>query len=200
MRHTPSTILLGLMICLSLSLLVLAGCSSDRTQNPATPSQSPAEPEWLTVNGAWEPQAVALGAVKANAKSGSQAGNPPSTPPGHRSAEIDGAVGGTVTEGRFTLYFPPGSFVGTQLITINDQSGPYIECDLEPEGLQFSAPVTLTVDLAGINGEIGSISVFWYNPDTTNWYDINGAYDLNSHTVSATLAHFSLYRSGRAGW
>jgi hypothetical protein len=111
---------------------------------------------------------------------------------------INGSTGGTIENGRFSVTFAPGAFSGSRRIELIDSTDEYLECQLFPEGIYFTAPVVLTVDLEGTNGDDQSTTVYWNDDDT--WVDVGSWYSSGEHTVSTDLDHFSEYRPGRAGW
>jgi hypothetical protein len=71
-------------------------------------------------------------------------------PPQSGGALINGAQGGRVTVGRFTLDVPPGAFQGfaTVLIAVPDPHRLQCSLDIVP-ARSFNAPVKLTVNASG---------------------------------------------------
>jgi hypothetical protein len=218
-RMSPKRIAQLSAIAATLSLLFIGGCGSDRTSGLVGPEPTDGQPGFVLPS-VMAPAGAVLG--RGNASGGNsggpggsngtnqQVGSGPDLPSGVQfpsaSASINGAVGGTVTCGRFTLTFAPGAFSGVQTITILDTTAPYVECRLLPEGLPFSAPVTLAIDLKGTTGPDSNLSVFWYDPAAPAlmpWVDVGGQYNISKKTLTTVLAHFSTYRPGslgRAGW
>jgi hypothetical protein len=120
---------------------------------------------------------------------------------GSVSQSINGSVGGQVSNGRFTLTVPAGAFTGTRTITVALSEVDELQCELYPEGLQFSVPATLAISLSGTSlDDDSAATVAWYNPGAAVWVDMNGAFDVATHSVRAALPHFSIYRGIRAGW
>jgi hypothetical protein len=159
-----------------LAAALIQGCSGERDGNLLGPT--------MRDNGA-----VSVGVA------------PPAIIPGQTgvSQMIDGSLGGQVSNGRFTLLVPAGAFPGTRIITIATSAVDELQCELYPEGLQFAVPATLAIDLTGTGlDEDPAATVLWYDPNTANWVDMNGALDV--HSVRAALPHFSIYRGHRAGW
>lgn len=115
------------------------------------------------------------------------------------SAVIDGSRGGTVTNGRYSVWFAPGAFSGTQTITVTDTKSSDGSCMLGPDGLTFSGTVILTIDIKGSGWESPFATIEWWNPTTATWVDLHGIYSADSGKVYTPLAHFSTYRP-RAGW
>jgi len=187
-----------------LPLLLLGGCGSDANLDPVNPAPvSDGSQFYQSEDGGAAP--LALGAKGGKAPKGgereaeegaSAMGGPISV-----SATIDGSRGGVITNGRYRLHFPAGAFAGTQTITIEDPANGYVECHLYPEGLTFDKQITLQVNLLGTTG-MGehAATIYWYDPVAGSWVDIGGAYVAPAQSVVAKLDHFSIYRSGRAGW
>ena len=111
---------------------------------------------------------------------------------------IDGARGGTVVNGRFSVTFAPGAFANSLEIILIDATDEFLECHLFPEGILFEAPVALSVDLEETTGDDAATTVYWNDRD--EWVDVGSWYVSGEHTVSTDLDHFSEYRPGRAGW
>lgn len=111
---------------------------------------------------------------------------------------IDGAEGGTIENGRFSLNFAPGAFPGRIKIELIDTTEDYLKCELYPEGIYFNAPVVLTVDVAETTGDDDMTTLYWN--DRGDWTDVGSWYSSGEHTVSTNLEHFSEYAPGRAGW
>ena len=112
---------------------------------------------------------------------------------------IKGADGGEVVNGRYRLWFAPGAFTGTETITITDPGTADGQCVLGPEGLHFSALVTLTIDVNGTVFDSPVVTIEWWDPTAASWVDMYGLYSAYSHNVYIVLPHFSTYRP-RAGW
>jgi len=176
--------------------LLAAGCSTDHGTSPAL----------SRVNG---PEAGNAGPSSQDQGSLARARSTGSLPQGLQaggsvalstSADVDGAVGGTLSVGRITLTFAPGAFSGTKTITIYDTSNGGVSCQLYPEGLQFSQPVTLQMQLVGTSLDDSTATVDWFNPNAGSWVGIGGNYQSPDHSVVANLQHFSTYRGSRAGW
>jgi len=207
-------------------LLLAGGCTSDQAVNGPAPGEQP-EFQFAIVSGDTDPGATPLGRP-GSPSGGGRSSNPGSDPsssstyggadattaswdnPSSTSgmAMIDGSRGGVVQAGRFTVRFSRGAFPGTEMIVVRETPGAVVECELLPEGLQFQAPVTLTIDLYGTTGDMEGATIVWLDTlagSGNSWVDMLGVYDPNHHTVTATLQHFSTYRgalvlSGRAGW
>lgn len=195
--RTPATHgLLTLMV--ASALLGAGGCGTDRQAAPGSPVVSADQDIWVR-----DLASIGLAPLAQGQKPPSGSGpaadatgvNAPS------SARIEGEVGGFVSNDRITVVFPPGAFRGSRVISLDVQNtNGYIECHLFPEGLTFDLPVDLSMSLLNSTGDSQSTTVYWYDPDTDTWVDMQGAYDPSAHDVVAKLHHFSTYRAGRAGW
>ncbi|HOS67588.1 MAG TPA: hypothetical protein PLI54_06595, partial [Methanoculleus sp.] len=65
-----------------------------------------------------------------------------------------------------------------------------------PAGATFDPPVVLTYTLSAEEwAEIGSATpkVIWYNPGTGKWQEIPATVDPAARTITAEVAHFSIY-------
>ncbi len=118
---------------------------------------------------------------------------------------IDGSIGGSLTNGRWSVNVPPGAIDGSASIGIGVADAGSSNCQLEiyPVTMNhFSVPVQLSVSCPTVSSaELQSYVILLYNPQTGTWAPVAGSkVDLASKTVSAPLQHFSTYRVGRAGW
>ena len=174
-RRTQS---IGQWTILAVATLVLlvAGCSSERHAIPSAPAGQVPDSR--------------LGVVL---------GLPASSSASHGNV-IDGAVGGTISTGRYTLTIPPGAFNGTQTISLQSSGGNQLQVVCLPEGLQFAVPATLEINVAGSTVDAGDATIYWYDPDQGVWVDMHGVYQSGKHSVTALIPHFSTYSGGRGGW
>ena len=126
-----------------------------------------------------------------------------------RTLNIVGSLGGSLSNGRFTVDIPAGAIEGTADVAIGVANSKSYACELRilPEDRNsFSKPVMLTVNCSDIpTTALKDYVVFWFNPDTRQWVPVPGSQvDLNAKKCSAPLRHFSSYsvgpRSGKAGW
>ena len=104
---------------------------------------------------------------------------------------VSAAEGGTVTNGYFTLYFPPGALEEDTEITVEMPRYPEAVVRLGPHGIQFLKEVTLSLPLGVVETEAEDYKVVWFNDETETWEDIGGHYI--DGTISAQLEHFSGY-------
>jgi hypothetical protein len=117
--------------------------------------------------------------------------------------EVDGAVGGTLTCGRFTLTIPPKAFEGTAKIhmTIPDSAVTLCDMDIEPStSNHFDVPVTLALNLKGLDVNTQLVSILWWDPVANGWVAMPSDKNLASEIVTSSLSHFSRYAGGKAGW
>lgn len=138
----------------------------------------------------------ALGATPMGAQSG--------------SSEVDGAVGGEVQVGRFTVIVPAGAFAGTATIHVNIPDPNVVACELEispAEANAFAIPVQLRADCQGAtNVDLANCGTLWFDEENGVWRTVSGTIvDLENHTVTASLWHFSHYGvadllQGKASW
>lgn len=122
--------------------------------------------------------------------------------------DIVGAVGGSLTNDRWTLNVPPNAISGNATIQLGvlNAASPACSIEITPASANhFAVPVQLTVDCSSIpTDRLQRYSIFWYDPAAANWVPVVSSVDLQSKTISAPLQHFSEYSvrplTGRAGW
>lgn len=126
-----------------------------------------------------------------------------------KTLDISGSVGGTLTNGRWTVAVPPDAVSGSATVSIDIPNPVSPACQLEitpATSNHFAVPVELTVDCSSVPAEkLKTFSIFWYDPSTSKWVPVaNSTVDLQHKTVSAPLQHFSKYGvgplEGRASW
>jgi len=126
-----------------------------------------------------------------------------------RTLTLVGSLGGTLTNGRWTVAIPPNAISGTATVTVGVTSLTSSACQLDILPLSqnhFAVPVTLTVDCRAVSADqLAGYTIFWYDPVANKWVPVQGAQvNLVNKTVSAPLAHFSRYAvgpaDGKAGW
>jgi hypothetical protein len=120
--------------------------------------------------------------------------------PGYSTELIEASKGGAVEFGRFKVTLPAGALSSDTYITVRDPGGYIVQCELEPHGTQFLAPVELQVDLRGLFYLPFTDWSIYYHTDAGVWQDQGGSF--NNGKVTANLWHFSDYAParGRAGW
>ncbi|HKQ57090.1 MAG TPA: hypothetical protein VJY35_04410 [Candidatus Eisenbacteria bacterium] len=121
--------------------------------------------------------------------------------------QIHGFAGGTVSAGNFTVVIPPLAVAGnaTVKVTQPDASKPYVKLEIFPAAAnKFRVPVTLVAHASPMGDvKLQSAYISWFNPATGKWERIASSVSLETHTVTATLKHFSEYAvevDGKAGW
>jgi len=121
-----------------------------------------------------------------------------------QSAAIDGARGGELRAGRFSLVVPAGAFQGLAVISMTMPDSTVMVCDLAitPSSLnKFSVPVQLTADLSSTNMKDASgCTNYWFDPTNVRWVSLSTKSRCSGSLVTSGLDHFSTYGSGKAGW
>ncbi len=107
------------------------------------------------------------------------------------SMVISAEMGGTVTNGYVSLYFPPGALNEDTEITIDMPRYPEAMVELGPHGIEFNKNVTMTLPLDKVDSDASSYRTLWNNEDTGIWEDIGGRTENNN--VVTELKHFSDY-------
>jgi len=124
------------------------------------------------------------------------------------TSTIDGEKGGILRVGRFTIYVPPGAFVGPASISLRVPDPSMLICDLEitpqPDG-NFKVPIRLEADCKNIVGaeKLYDLNILWMNYGEERWEKKSETtVDEQNSRVSSNLDHFSTYGvgEGRAGW
>ena len=157
-----------------LSVLAAMGCG---TNSPVTPSQDD------TLPGVENPLFVQL-----TASSGSSSSIELGASPG---TIISAEEGGIVTNGYYTLYFPPGALDEDTEITIEMPSFPEAVVELGPHGIQFNKPVTMSLSLDMVDSDAEGFVVYYYNEDSGLWENIGG--ETTDQATIVELEHFSDY-------
>ena len=123
------------------------------------------------------------------------------------SASIDGAVGGRLTVGRFTLVIPRGAFQGPATVSITVPDSGVVHCELgiePPTANSFAVPVILRSDCSGTNALLANrLTQLWFDEQALLWREVPGSQpDVVNFDVVAPLQHFSEYgvTEGKAGW
>lgn len=102
---------------------------------------------------------------------------------------ISAAEGGTVSNGYFSLYFPPGALVEDTEITIEMPRYPEAVVRLGPHGIQFLKEVTLSLPLGVVETEADDYMTIWFNEELGLWVDTGGY--VENGTIKVDLLHFS---------
>lgn len=160
-----------------LTVLAAMGCG---TNSPVSPTQE------ITMPGVDNPQFVRI--LPASEGSDRAMYSASST----SAAEVVSAEeGGVVTNGVYSVYFPPGALDEDTEITMEMPQYPYAVVRLGPHGIQFNKKVILSLDGDMIDSDATQFRVLWYNEDTGVWEDVGGY--MEDGDVKAELEHFSDY-------
>ncbi len=174
-------------------LAVFLGCGRVPTQPTPEAPQGYANPQFVRV--------PSPGAGESFGVSGSQSLS--------GTAQIDGAVGGSLTVGRFTVTVPAGAYNGPATVTISAPDSTVLQCNLaiSPGNIdRFVVPVTLSTSCAGIPGlDLSGLQTLWRNPADGLWYPEATSANVLAATVNTPLGHFSSYgvadtNIGKSGW
>jgi hypothetical protein len=127
------------------------------------------------------------------------------------SALIDGAQGGVVTVGRFSVIVPPGAFVGTGTVTINVPDQAVVACELDidtPAAAGFDEQISLVANCQGVtNVDLSDCGTLQLDASASVWRSVDGSIvHLENSTVVAPVPQSSTsygianVLEGRAGW
>jgi hypothetical protein len=113
---------------------------------------------------------------------------------------ISASEGGTISNGRVTLIFPPNALDEDTWITVEMINDGTLGVELGPHGIQFNEAVTIKIDLSGTTGEgVGNAtSTLWYN-EVEDWWEEMPSLDNDANTTKSSLQHFSKYKVGTLG-
>ncbi|MDH3216370.1 MAG: hypothetical protein OEN01_08770 [Candidatus Krumholzibacteria bacterium] len=117
------------------------------------------------------------------------------------SAMVSASEGGTLTNGRVTLEFPAGALSEDTEITMEMLNDGTLGVELSPHGIQFNAPVVLSMGLEGTTAEgmAASLATYYDNPESGQHEPIPMAAPVDANTTRALIDHFSKYRDGSNG-
>jgi hypothetical protein len=156
-----------------LSVLAALGCG---TYSPVAPSNSSMpgleNPEFATLLSASKGSDTAMRSAVA-------------------SAMISAKDGGVVSNGFYSVYFAPGALEKDTEISIEMPQFPKAVVQLSPHGIQFNAPVILSLALDKTSAVSNEWNVLWLNDVTGLWESIGGY--VEDGAVKAELKHFSEY-------
>ncbi len=162
-----------LLVISSLSVLAALGCG---TYSPVAPSNS-------SMPGVENPAFATL----LPASKGSDAAMRSDV----ASAMIWAKDGGTVSNGYYSVYFAPGALKEDTEISIEMPEFPQAIVRLSPHGIQFDAPVILSLDLGKAVEMSDQWNVLWLNDVSGLWESIGGY--MEDGALKAELKHFSEY-------
>ncbi|MCX5752095.1 MAG: hypothetical protein NTW97_00455 [Candidatus Krumholzibacteria bacterium] len=157
-----------------LSILAALGCG---TYSPVAPSNTP------TMPGVENPAFATL----LPASKGSDAAMKSAV----ESAMISAKDGGMISNGYYSVYFAPGALQEDTEVSIEMPEFPKAIVRLSPHGIQFNAPVILSLDLGKAAEQTGEWDVLWLNDVTGLWESIGGY--VEDGALKAELKHFSEY-------
>jgi hypothetical protein len=104
---------------------------------------------------------------------------------------ISAKDGGTISNGYFSLYFPPGALEEDTEISIDMPYYPLAVVRCSPHGIKFNKAVILSLPLDVIESDASDFRVLWHNDDTDLWEDIGGY--IEDDVIIVSLMHFSEY-------
>ena len=119
---------------------------------------------------------------------------------GYVAKFVTAASGGTVVCDRVKVIIPAWSLRADTYITVRQVSEDgNLVAILEPHGIQFQSPVTVQINLTGLQWQpYHDWSLWWLNEATGDWEDQGG--NFHNRTVTSQVSHFSRFTAGRAGW
>jgi len=174
----------NLLIALTfLSVLAAVGCGD---YSPVSPSQD------NTMPGVENPLFVRLLSTPEGSVIPSDSGDR-SIVMGASSKMISAEEGGVVSNGYFSVHFPPGALVEDTEITIEMPEYPSAVVRLSPHGIYFRKEVTLSLPTELIESESAgeNYRVLWFNEEVGVWEDMGGY--VEDSEVRVELEHFSKY-------
>jgi hypothetical protein len=172
-----------IQILMAISFLIVLAALGCGTYSPVAPSNTP------TMPGVENPAFATL----LPASKGSDAAMRSAV----ASAMISAKDGGMVSNGYYSVYFAPGALREDTEISIEMPQFPMAIVRLSPHGIQFSAPVILSLDLAKAAEASGEWDVLWLNDVTGIWESIGGY--VEDGALKTELKHFSEYGDDRTG-
>lgn len=115
---------------------------------------------------------------------------------------LNGRKGGSFSFRKISVKFPPRAVYGRYEIRI-EQPDPRVaiwDLNIEPSS-EFSRPVTITIDYAGLS-DAESHMIVWFDEDTQTWVNLGGLEDKGNQNIKVSVGHFSRYGlcSGTSGW
>ncbi len=121
---------------------------------------------------------------------------PPTANPGMVSKIINGDLGGFISRGRVTLIIPPKTFAGRKIITLQIPLSRDVECRILPEYMKLARPVTLQMNLNGLNLDSPAMSIFRLHYTQNFWIDQNALYNSTTRIAQVEVAQFGSFRAG----
>lgn len=112
----------------------------------------------------------------------------------HTDSAMLGKKGGKIHVGPHTVQIAPRSLAADTMIVVTAPAGNYIELQLEPHGLQFNAPVWLTMSYHACESDVrGSLRTVYVDDSRTILEVLPSATDAVRRKVVAPTTHFSGY-------
>jgi len=110
------------------------------------------------------------------------------------SSMISAEFGGTISNGRVTLEFPPHALDQDTEISIEMLGDGTLGVELSPHGTQFNHPVTMSMDLTGTSaeGNAANTNTVYYN-ETSDQYELQEKLESDPNTTRSSIRHFSRY-------
>jgi hypothetical protein len=166
-----------IQIQMAISFLIVLAALGCGTYSPVAPSNSP------TMPGIENPAFATL----LPASKGSDAAMRSAV----ASAMISAKDGGVVSNGYYSVHFAPGALKEDTEISIEMPEFPKAIVRLSPHGIQFDAPVILSLALDKAAAASSEWDVLWLNDATGLWESIGGY--VEDGALKAELKHFSEY-------
>jgi hypothetical protein len=106
-----------------------------------------------------------------------------------------GPLGGTINFGPHSLVVPPAALLTPTLITATAPADGHLTAVLQPSGLQFILPATLSLGYSQCNPQpSNTLSVVYLSGPLGQILELlPSLLHLDTHTVSAPIWHFSVY-------
>ena len=131
---------------------------------------------------------------------------PVNAPTSQASTPVAAVMGGSVSlAGKASLVIPAGAMATNQTITVVEYDASTLPVtdsntrlvssikDFKPDGLTFSRPVLLSLnvaaDVAASRGP--ALTVFYFNPQTGLWERVGGSLTADLSAVVTNITHFS---------
>ena len=101
---------------------------------------------------------------------------------------------------RYAVTFSQNALSSAMTISMSERDPKIVDVKLDPDGISFDAPVTLTINYAGTPNDPDSPyftgfapKVRRFNPANGSWTDVPGSDDPSSKIYTAQLSGFSRY-------
>ena len=101
---------------------------------------------------------------------------------------------------RYTVTFSQNALSSAMTISMSERDPKIVDVKLDPDGITFGAPVTLTVNYSGTANDPDSPfftgfapKVRRWNPESGSWTDVPGSDNPTTKIYTAQLSGFSRY-------